>query len=159
MTVQTDLEATLHLFIQQEFKGLLEEISANKLPLQNLLEIQQSLSIIPAFVLSPINLGTVNADVIKASAGAVYSIKVTNKHSTVRYFQIVDKATTPTASDSALIVDVIAIPANETIIVTSAYFGATGLVCNNGISWAFSSTDTTITLATSSHLLSTVGYL
>jgi hypothetical protein len=115
--------------------------------------------LIPAFTLSPINLGVANAATEKASAGAVYNLKVTNKNASIRYFQIVNKATTPTNSDSALIVDVIAIPANSIVIIDSSYFGATGLVCSTGVSWAFSSTDTTITLATASDVISTVGYV
>lgn len=113
----------------------------------------------PAFTLSTINLGAANAATIKASAGAVYSLKVTNKNASVRYFQLVNKATTPTGSDSALIVDVIAIPPNAMVIIDSSYFGVTGLVCSIGVSWAFSSTDTTITLATAGDIISTVGYL
>jgi hypothetical protein len=114
---------------------------------------------IPAFSLSTINLGAANAATVKASAGAVYSLKVTNKNASVRYFQIINKATTPTNSDSALIVDAIALPSNATVIIDSSYFGATGLVCATGISWAFSSTDTTTTLATASDVISTVGWL
>lgn len=115
--------------------------------------------LVPAFTLSTINLGAANAATIKASAGAVYSLKVTNKNASVRYFQLVNKATTPTGSDSALIVDVIAIPPNAMVIIDSSYFGVTGLVCSIGVSWAFSSTDTTITLATAGDIISTVGYL
>lgn len=114
---------------------------------------------IPAFALSAINLGAANAGVLKASAGAVYSLKVTNKNAAVRYFQIVNKATTPTNADALLIVDVVAIPANATVIIDSTYFGAMGLLCSTGVAWAFSSTDTTVTLATASDVISTVGWV
>lgn len=44
MTVQTDLSIAIDAYIQTEFTGSLAEIGATKLPLQTLLEIQQSLS-------------------------------------------------------------------------------------------------------------------
>jgi hypothetical protein len=165
MTVQSDLKAAIDAYIQSSFAGTLSEVSASNLNLSQLLEISQMAGesgsgiVIPAFTLGAINLGAANAGVSKASAGAVYSIKVTNKNAAVRYFQIVNKATTPTNSDSALIVDVVGIPSNSTVIIDSSYFGATGLVCSTGVSWAFSSTDTTITLATAGDVISTVGYL
>lgn len=114
---------------------------------------------IPAFTVSAKTLGTVNAATVKASAGNVYSLSVTNLNASVRYLQIVNKASTPTNSDSALIVDVWAIPANATIIIDSPYYGANGLSCGTGVSWAFSSTATTITLATASDCLVSVGYV
>lgn len=163
MTVQATLSAALDAEIQARFTGSLAEISASKLNLEDLLDIQQSLAagsgLANAYTLSTINLGAANAATIKASAGAVYALKVTNKNASIRYFQIVNKATTPTNSDSALIVDVIAIPPVSIVIVDSSYFGSIGLACSTGVSWAFSSTDTTITLATASDVISTVGYV
>lgn len=114
---------------------------------------------IPAFTVSAKTLGTVNAATVKASAGKVYSLSATNLNASVRYLQIVNKATTPTNSDSASIVDVWTIPANGMIIIDSPYYGANGLSCSTGISWAFSSTATTITLATASDCLVSVGYV
>ena len=40
MTVQTDLQTNLDTYIQSNFQGSLEEVSADQLPLQNLLELQ-----------------------------------------------------------------------------------------------------------------------
>lgn len=114
---------------------------------------------IPAFTVSAKTLGTANAATVKASAGKVYSLSVTNLNASVRYLQIVNKATTPTNSDSASIVDVWTIPANGTIIIDSPYYGANGLSCGTGVSWAFSSTATTITLATAGDCLVSVGYV
>jgi hypothetical protein len=119
--------------------------------------IRQSLA--PAFTLSATNLGAANAGFVKATAGAVYSLKVTNKNAAVRYFQIVNKATAPTNSDSALILDVIAVPTNTTVVINETYFGDLGLTCSTGIGWAFSSTDITITLATATDVISTIGYV
>ena len=114
---------------------------------------------IPAFTVSAKTLGTANAATVKASSGKVYSLSVTNLNASVRYLQIVNKATTPTNSDSASIVDVWTIPANGTVIIDSPYYGANGLSCSTGISWAFSSTATTITLATAGDCLVSVGYV
>ena len=44
MTVQTDLQTALDAYIQSQFQGILPEISASKLPLAQLLKIQQTLS-------------------------------------------------------------------------------------------------------------------
>jgi hypothetical protein len=43
MTVQTDLQTDLDAYIQSNFQGSLEEVSADQLPLQNLLELQSYL--------------------------------------------------------------------------------------------------------------------
>lgn len=44
MTVQTDLQTNLDTYIQSNFQGSLEEVSADQLPLQNLLELQSYLA-------------------------------------------------------------------------------------------------------------------
>jgi hypothetical protein len=44
MTVQTDLQTDLDAYIQSNFQGSLEEVSADQLPLQNLLELQSYLA-------------------------------------------------------------------------------------------------------------------
>lgn len=44
MTVQTDLQTNLDAYIQANFSGSLAEVSASKKPLEDLLNIQQSLS-------------------------------------------------------------------------------------------------------------------
>lgn len=44
MTVQTDLQTVLDAYIQSNFQGSLEEVSADQLPLQNLLELQSYLA-------------------------------------------------------------------------------------------------------------------
>lgn len=43
MTVQTDLQTDLDAYIQSNFQGSLEEVSADQLPLQNLLKLQSYL--------------------------------------------------------------------------------------------------------------------
>jgi hypothetical protein len=43
MTVQTDLQTDLDVYIQSNFQGSLEEVSADQLPLQNLLKLQSYL--------------------------------------------------------------------------------------------------------------------
>jgi len=44
MTVQTDLQTVLDAYIQSNFQGSLEEVSADQLPLQNLLKLQSYLA-------------------------------------------------------------------------------------------------------------------
>jgi hypothetical protein len=44
MTVQTDLQTALDAYIQSNFQGSLEEVSADQLPLQNLLKLQSYLA-------------------------------------------------------------------------------------------------------------------
>jgi hypothetical protein len=44
MTVQTDLQTVLDAYIQSNFLGSLEEVSADQLPLQNLLKLQSYLA-------------------------------------------------------------------------------------------------------------------
>jgi hypothetical protein len=44
MTVQTDLQTDLDAYIQSNFQGSLEEVSADQLPLQNLLKLQSYLA-------------------------------------------------------------------------------------------------------------------
>lgn len=137
--------------------GVTQPVSAASLPLPMGAAI--SANQIPVFTVSAKTLGTANAATVKASAGKVYSLSATNLNASVRYLQIVNKATTPTNSDSASIVDVWTIPANGTIIIDSPYYGANGLSCGTGVSWAFSSTATTITLATAGDCLVSVGYV
>ncbi len=50
---------------------------------------------------SLLTLGTTNLTTVKASAGTVYSLTITNSNSTARYFKMYDKASNPVlASDT-----------------------------------------------------------
>ena len=112
---------------------------------------------IPAFTNSPINFGAVNQSVLKASAGTVYKVYCYNKNAATRFFQIHNKATAPVNADVPI--ESFPIAANTALITDSTFWGATGRVCSAGVSWAFSSTESTLTLATASDQSSSVGYL
>ena len=112
---------------------------------------------IPAFTNSPINLGSANQAVLKASAGAVYKIYCYNKNAATRFFQIHNKATAPVNADVP--VESFPIAANSALLIDIAFFGASGRACSTGVSWAFSTTEATLTLGTAADQTSSVGYL
>ena len=112
---------------------------------------------IPAFTNSPLNFGAVNQFVLKASAGAVYKAYCHNKSTSTRFFQLHNKATAPINGDAP--VESFPVAPSTAVMIDSAFWGATGRVCSAGVSWAFSSTESTLTLATASDQSSSVGYL
>jgi hypothetical protein len=112
---------------------------------------------IPAFTNSPINLGSANAATLKASAGAVYKVYCYNKNAATRFFQIHNKATTPVNTDVP--VESFPVAANSALIIDSTFWGASGRTCSTGVSWAFSTTEATLTLGTAADVTSSVGYL
>ena len=61
MTVQTALQTALDAYIQSQFQGILPEISASKIPLADLLEIQQVLTTISNSAISPVGAHTTNS--------------------------------------------------------------------------------------------------
>ena len=112
---------------------------------------------IPAFTNSPINLGSANAATLKASAGVVYKIYCYNKNAATRFFQIHNKATTPVNTEVP--VESFPVAANSALIIDSTFWGASGRICSTGVSWAFSTTEATLTLGTAADVTSSVGYL
>ena len=112
---------------------------------------------IPAFTNSPLNFGAVNQSVLKASAGTVYKAYCHNKSTSTRFFQLHNKATAPINGDAP--VESFPVAPSTAVMIDSAFWGATGRVCSAGVSWAFSSTESTLTLATASDQSSSVGYL
>lgn len=99
------------------------------------------------------NAGAATKANIKATAGGVVSILVTNTYAAVRYLQLHNKATAPAAADIAQVS--IPIPAGTTtqpayVELSSPWFGAQEYF-TTGIGFAISTTDTTFTdLATAS---------
>ena len=112
---------------------------------------------IPAFTNSPVNFGVVNQAVLKASTGVVYKLYCYNKSTSVRFFQIHNKAAAPVNNDVPI--ESFPIAPNNALILDSTFWGASGRVCSVGVSWAFSSTEATLTLATAADQTSSVGYL
>ncbi len=116
-----------------------------------------SVNQIPAFTNSPVNFGSANQAVLKASAGTVYRLYCYNKNASTRFFQIHNKATAPVNTD----VPVTSFPvaSNTALVIDITFWGASGRACSTGIAWAFSSTEATLTLATAADQTSAVGYL
>jgi len=112
---------------------------------------------IPPFTNSPTNLGAENQAVLKASAGAVYKIYCYNKNAATRFFQIHNKATAPINTEVP--VESFPVAANSALIIDSTFWGASGRTCSTGVSWAFSTTEATLTLGTAADVTSSVGYL
>ena len=112
---------------------------------------------IPAFTNQPTNFGAVNQVVVKGSAGVVYRIYCFNKSTSTRFFQIHNKTTPPVNTDVPI--ESFPIAPNTALMIDSTFWGASGMVCSAGISWAISSTESTLTLATASDQSSSVGYL
>lgn len=93
----------------------------------------------------------------KAIAGNVIYYHVLNHSATVVYFQLWNG----TSAGSGTLVDYVAVPAAVGSIdgdVTNPPWGAQGLYCSTGITWAFSSTPTTYTSLTATGLNAFVGY-
>lgn len=93
------------------------------------------------------NAGTVTAAAVKASAGNVFSILVTNANAAARYFQLHNKATIPLAAETAQLYFVI--PAGNAaqpavVELTGAFFAPSERFAT-GIGWAISTTITTFT--------------
>lgn len=91
--------------------------------------------------------GSVTKDSVKASAGNVYSLRVTNENAAVRYFQLHNKASDPSAAETAVRYWVI--PAGSgtapgILQLDSSYF-APSYHMTTGIAWAISTTATTFT--------------
>lgn len=100
---------------------------------------------------------------IKASAGNVFSIYITNDNAAVRYFQLHDKATAPAGTNVPLIsVKVPAGTANNpgVLILDNSFFTSAGLFFTTGVGWAISTTFATFTdAATNTEHISIVTYI
>jgi hypothetical protein len=107
------------------------------------------------------NAGAAAAATMKAAPGRVMSFRVTNVNAAVRYFCIVDKITAPVNADPILFWAVI--PAGTATVpaiadVDRTHLGEQGIVCPTGVSWAISTSPTTLTLATAAEHLVSVQY-
>jgi hypothetical protein len=95
--------------------------------------------------------GTVAAACVKIGGGRVLGIRATNVNAAVRYLCLVAKATAPVNSDPIMYFWQIAagsatVPA--VLDLGSTQLGNQGLVIPTGVSWAVSTSPTTLTLAT-----------
>ena len=167
MTIWTDLLAAIEAeAIDLGYTGTLTEVGIDQpylAKLITLLDLRAKLVLgtggggVADFTNSPINLGSANAATLKASAGAVYKVYCYNKNAATRFFQIHNKATAPVNTDVP--VEVFPVAANSALLIDIAFWGATGRTCSTGVSWAFSTTEATLTLGTAADVTSSVGYL
>lgn len=88
------------------------------------------------------NLGAATKANIKASAGNVYAIYVTNNNAAKRYFQLHNKATAPAATDVPQ--NVWDLPIGATLVLDSSYFSPSEYFAT-GIGFAISTTESTFT--------------
>lgn len=93
------------------------------------------------------NAGAATKANIKAAAGQVSSIRVTNANAALRYFQLHDKATAPAAADTALRSWIT--PAGTATVPTVLILNRENfddcVRFGTGIGFAVSTTDTTFT--------------
>lgn len=104
--------------------------------------------------------GTATTFSVKAAAGNVYSLRVTNANAAVRYVQIHNKASAPSGGETAQ--QYWLIPAGTAtqpgILELDTTFLAPSEYCATGIGLAISTTATTYTAATNGDHTSTVRY-
>jgi hypothetical protein len=82
----------------------------------------------------------------KSSAGVVTALIGVNNNAAVRYLQIHNTATTPSAGAVPLIV--FRVPATSSILIGEDILSENGLYCSTGIAYAWSTTEGTYTAAT-----------
>lgn len=97
------------------------------------------------------NAGAVAVLNVKAGGGRIYGARATNVNAAVRYLCFVDKVTAPVNGDAVAFW--ILLPAGTAAIpsitdIGSAILGTQGIQLPTGVSWAVSTTPTTVTAAT-----------
>lgn len=93
------------------------------------------------------NAGSVTKANVKSSVGNIYSIRITNANSAIRYFQLHNKATAPAAADTAQ--QYFLIPGGTAtqpaVVELGIEWFAPSEYFTTGIGWAISTTATTFT--------------
>jgi hypothetical protein len=96
--------------------------------------------------------GTVAAACVKIGGGRVLGLRVTNINAGIRYVCLVAKATAPVNSDPIVMWFLLPPQVSATVpsvtIITTLDLGNQGVVVPTGVSWAISTSPTTLTLAT-----------
>lgn len=96
--------------------------------------------------------GTVAAATVKVGGGRVLSVRATNINAGIRYLCLVAKATAPVNSDPILYWWLLPPQVSATVpsvtVIGYEHLGNQGLVIPTGVSWAISTSATTLTLAT-----------
>lgn len=104
-----------------------------------------------------VSAASINATVVKASKGQVYTITAYNLNAAVRYLKLYNKATTPApATDAALLQGRIALPPAQQVYIEFE----SGLQFTAGIGFALVTgiTDTDATAVAVSEQLVNIGY-
>lgn len=99
------------------------------------------------------SFATANA---KPSGGNVFSFVVINTTASIRYFQLHNTATTPAGGATAT--QKFLVPANDSIVIGTDYFGPGGLNFATGIAVANSTTAATYTAGSAGDLLLDLNY-
>lgn len=92
---------------------------------------------------------------LKASAGLIYAITCSNSNTSIRYFQLFEKATAPITTDTPAISFPV-YPNGGLLVLGQDILGGGGLPLSTGIGWGFSSTESTYTPATFTDCIATV---
>lgn len=121
-------EENWRLLVAQAICGLAATVAEIAISIANL-----ALDLTPGFLISA---ATINATVIKASAGTLGFITASNVNASPRYLKVYDKATAPVpGTDAALLKLVFLIPGNTTGTGTNIPVPTEGIKFLNGISF------------------------
>lgn len=89
------------------------------------------------------DFGSVTKDTVKASAGNVFSVVVSNANAALRYFQLHNKASDPAAAETPVLS--FPVPAGTaaapTVLILGVDVFAPSLRLSTGVGWAWSTTD------------------
>ena len=104
-----------------------------------------------------VNFASSTAASVKASAGNVFSAAICNNNAAIRYLQIHNTASAPTAS--AVPLYTFAIPASGSIVIGNDFFTNAGAYFSTGIGFAVSTSAGTYTAATAADHYTNIHYI
>lgn len=93
---------------------------------------------------------------VKTTSGNVYSLMCQSVSNQLRYFQLHNTASTPSASATPQLS--FPVPAGTTIVIGTDFFGPNGLNFTTGIAMAFSTTRTVYTAGSAADVMAFVTY-
>lgn len=102
------------------------------------------------------DFGVHAAAVVIDVAAVVHSVRCQNKNAAIRYLQLFDSRTAPSAG--AIPTLIIPLPISSTVQLGSEFFSQVGLLFKQGVSWGFSTTETTYTAGTAADQLTQIVY-
>jgi hypothetical protein len=95
--------------------------------------------------------GTSATDTISGTPARIVSVYVWNKSTSVRYFQLFNRASNPVSGTTAVDESFVLAP-NEKFTLDTSDLGLGGITFSSGIAWGFSTTESTYTAGTSSEV-------